>query len=246
MRNLASLAVTTVDRMQVLRSWLDPEHSAVLVIDMQEEFTHPESNVARWISTQMGADISTLPPFDPSGPTTASDPDLDEIPSIRKLIQECRRLGVQVIWVVTRITEETNARFWRTVGLRNCFEGEWCERISAGLEPLPGESIVYKTRHSGFYKTDLESTLAEKGITTVIATGRATSGCVEATCRDATARDLGVVLVADCCGPPGPNHEADVLKIGRFFGFAASSDEVIEILKAARKAEVLVRSSSLA
>src|SRR5580658_8510123 len=134
MRNLASMAITAVDRMQVLRSWLDPEHSAVLVIDMQEEFTHHESNVARWIAAQMGIDVSTLPPFDPSGPTTAGDPDLDEIPRIRKLIQECRTMGVPVIWVLSRLTEETNSRFWRTVGLRNCFEGEWCEQISAGLE----------------------------------------------------------------------------------------------------------------
>ena len=227
---LDSLTATTIDRMRILREWLDPAQTAVLVIDMQEEFTHPESNVRRWIAGQTGESTAALPPYDPAGPSTPGDPDRDEIPRLRALIAACRRLGVLVVWVPTRLTAETDSRYWKTVGLRNCYEGEWVERISAGLEPLAEEPIVRKMRHSGFFETDLEAVLRARGITTVAVTGRATSGCVEATCRDAMARDLGVVLVADCCGPPGPTHEADVRKIGLFFGIPASSDEVVGLL----------------
>jgi ureidoacrylate peracid hydrolase len=218
------------DRVAVLREWLDPAQTALVIIDMQEEFTHPESCVARWKAERSGEDVSRLPPYDPAAPSVPGNPDLDEIPRLRALISELRRLSVPVIWVPTRITPETDARFWKAVGLRNCFEGEWTERISAGLEPLPDETFVYKTRHSGFHATELEDVLRARGIETVIVTGRATSGCVEATCRDGMARDFGIVLAADCCGPPGPTHDTDVAKIDRFFGFAATSTEIVELL----------------
>ena len=219
-----------VDRLALLREWLDPGRTALLVVDMQEEFTHPESNVRRWIAAQTGGDTSALPPYDPAHPTQPGDPDLDEIPSLRALIAGLRPLGVPVVWVPTRITPETDGRYWQAVGLRNCFEGEWTEAISVGLEPRPEDPFVRKVRHSGFFRTELEQVLAARGIDTVLVTGRATSGCVEATCRDAMARDLYAVVVGDCCGPPGPTHDADVAKIGRFFGLAATSGEVLELL----------------
>lgn len=231
MSDLDALSVTTADRRSVLSAWLDRRHSALLVIDMQEEFTHPESNVARWFAHQTGRDIGALPPYRPDAPMHPGDPDLDEIPRLRALIEECRGLGVPVVWVPTRIGDDTDARYWKTVGLKNCYEGEWVERISAGLSVDDRDIVVYKTRHSGFFRTDLERTLLDGGISTVLMTGRATSGCVEATSRDAMARDFGVVLVADCCGPPGPTHDADVSKIGHFFGFPASSEEVVELLR---------------
>ncbi len=230
MANLDTFAVPTVNRMRVLREWLDPEHTGLVIVDMQEEFTHRESNVSRWIAVQNGIDVSSLPPYNPAGPMYPGDPDLDEIPALRNLIGRCRSLNIPVVWVPSRLTEATDSRFWKTTCLRSTYEGEWVERISAGLEPLPGEPVILKTRPSGFFRTDLEKVLNAAAITTVLMTGRATSGCVEATCRDAMARDYGVVLVADCCGPPGPNHDADVRKIGMSIGFPAFSEEVINIL----------------
>lgn len=231
MTDLNELAVKTVNRLGVLNDWLDPNTTALLIVDMQEEFTHRESNVARWIARQQGEDIDDLPPYDASGPTVPGDPDRDEIPRLRSLIEHCRRIGVPVVWIPTRNNEETDGFFWRTVGLHSCYEGEWTEKISAGLEPAADERIVRKTRSSGFYRTDLEEILRDLGTRTVLVTGRATSGCVEITCRDAMARDFGVVLVADCCGPPGPQHESDVRTIGTFVGFPANSSEVVEILE---------------
>jgi nicotinamidase-related amidase len=229
MAGLDEMAVKVVNRLQVLNDWLDPNNTALLIVDMQEEFTHPESNVARWFARQHGTE-DDLPPYDPSGPIAPGDPDRDEIPALRTLIENCRRIGVPVIWIPTRNTEATDALFWRTVELHSCYEGEWTEKISAGLEPAADERIVRKTRSSGFYKTDLEQILRDQGTRTVLVAGRATSGCVEITCRDAMARDFGVVLVADCCGPPGPQHESGVRTIATFVGFPASSSEVIEIL----------------
>jgi len=240
MTDLDSLTTTTVDRLGTLAGWLVPRETAVLVVDMQEEFTHPESNVRRWIARQTGVDTDGLPPYDPAGPSAPGDPDQDEIPRLRALLDECRKLGVLIVWVPSRLTGETDSHWWKTVGLKNCYEDEWTEQISAGLEPHPDDPVVRKSRHSGFFRTELEDVLRAHGIRTVVVTGRATSGCVEATCRDAMARDLGVVLVEDCVGPPGPTHEADVRKIGLFFGLPASSQEVVELLGAGRPAAVPV------
>lgn len=232
MSELDRLGVTQVNRTEVLRDWLDPMHTALLIVDMQEEFTHPESNVSRWSAREIGVDVTQLPEYDPFRPSRPGNPDLDEIPRLRSFISECRRLGVHVIWILSRLTGSTDARFWKTVGLRNCYQGEWVERVSAGLEPAPEDSIVYKSRHSGFFGTELEDLLRNRAASTIMVTGRGTAGCVESTCRDGMARDFGVVLVADCCGPPTSTHEVDVLRIGRFYGFPTSSREAIEILEA--------------
>lgn len=215
---------------KLVEEWLNPEKTALLLVDFQEEFTHPESPSGRWFAERRGIDLGPLPEFDPAGPSRPGDPDQDEIPAVRRLVEFCRSIDIPVVWARTILNEATDARYWKAQGLRMCVEGEWPTRFSAGLEPAPGETIINKTRHSPFFKTDLGKILAERGIETLMVVGRATGGCVEGACRDAMANDFGVVLVADGCGPPGPRNEPAVEKIGLLFGFARTSDELMKIL----------------
>jgi len=62
--------------------------------------------------------------------------------------------------------------------------------------------VIYKTRFSGFYETDLDARLKRMGIRHLIFTGCTTSICVYSTVRDAMFSDYLSVLKAPAWGIP--------------------------------------------
>ena len=94
----------------------------------------------------------------------------------------------------------------------------WNTDIVDESKPQADDFVIYKHRYSGFYQTDLDSTLKKLGIEYLIITGCTTSICVEATVRDAMYRDYSCVLLEDCMseptpphGSPGSNHDASLV-----------------------------------
>lgn len=65
------------------------------------------------------------------------------------------------------------------------------------LTPVPGECVVQKRFGSAFRETDLAARLAEMGVDAVVVTGQQSDACVTATCVDALALGIPVVLAAD-------------------------------------------------
>lgn len=65
--------------------------------------------------------------------------------------------------------------------------------------PLPGETIVAKTRNSAFIGTGLEARLRAAGHTPLVICGVSTSNSVEATARMAGNLDFDTRVVADAC-----------------------------------------------
>ena len=89
--------------------------------------------------------------------------------------------------------------------------------------------MIYKTRFSGFYNTDLDERLAALGVKQLIVTGCTTSICVDSTVRDAMYRDYQCVLLADCMSEPigaglaRSNHEASLLSVQTLLGWVSDS-----------------------
>jgi ureidoacrylate peracid hydrolase len=115
----------------------------------------------------------------------------------------------------------------------------WNTDIVDELKPLAGDIAIYKHRFSGFYQTDLDSTLRKLGIKHLIITGCTTSVCVEATVRDAMFRDYSCVLLEDCISQPtlghslpGSNHDASLVLAEVFFGWVSNSEQFITALQA--------------
>jgi ureidoacrylate peracid hydrolase len=112
----------------------------------------------------------------------------------------------------------------------------WNTDILDEVKPEPGDTVVYKTRYSGFYGTELDSVLRARDVKWLIVTGATTSVCVESTVRDAMFRDYRCILLADCTGEPighqfsRSNHEASLLTIQTLFGWISSSTDVIRAL----------------
>lgn len=106
----------------------------------------------------------------------------------------------------------------------------WNTDIVPALAPRPGDTVMYKTRFSGFYGTDLHRVLQQHHRSTLIVTGCTTSICVESTIRDAMFRDYACVLLKDCSGEPighglaRSNHEASLLAIEALLGWVSTSD----------------------
>jgi len=114
-------------------------------------------------------------------------------------------------------------------GSRSLIRDTWSSDIVAGLEPRADHIVLYKTRFSGFYKTDLDERLPELGVKHLIVTGCTTSICVESTVRDAMFRDYSCVLLADCMSEPigdglaRSNHQATLLTVEILLGWVSES-----------------------
>jgi ureidoacrylate peracid hydrolase len=114
----------------------------------------------------------------------------------------------------------------------------WNTDIVPELTPKPDDVILYKTRFSGFYKTDLDALLQRAGIRHLVITGCTTSICVDSTVRDAMFRDYLCVLLADCMGEPighdlpRTNHEASLLAAEVLLGWVSGSDSFTRAFRA--------------
>jgi len=110
----------------------------------------------------------------------------------------------------------------------------WNTDIVPELKPKPDDDIIYKTRFSGFYETDLDARLKKMGITHLIITGCTTSICVDSTVRDAMFRDYSCALLADCMSEPigdglaRSNHDASLLAAEVLLGWVSDSDRFLE------------------
>jgi len=112
----------------------------------------------------------------------------------------------------------------------------WNTDVLPELKPESDDIVLYKTRFSGFYKTELDEVLQRLGVKYLIVTGCTTSVCVESTVRDAMFRDYLCVLLEDCMGEPigndlpRSNQEASLLTMQRLFGWVSTSDDFVKAL----------------
>ncbi len=114
----------------------------------------------------------------------------------------------------------------------------WNTDIIDELAPHPDDIVLYKHRFSGFYGTELEALLRERGINTIIVVGATTSVCVDSTVRDAVFRDIHCVVLEDCTAEPigaalaRSNHDATLLTLELLFAHITTSRSLSEAITA--------------
>jgi nicotinamidase-related amidase len=194
--------------------------SAVVVIDMQNDFCHPEGALA-----QAGHDVRA--------PVSMA-------PRLRDFITGVRTAGVPVWFFRTTHDDDTDTAVW--VGRRQrdglppddrilaCRTGTWgCEPYVVAEQP--GDRLGIKHRYSIFTLGSLDEELRRSGVTSLFFTGVLTDACVETSLRDALCREYHVTLVEDCCAAyEGAAHEATVRSVNRHFGVVLTADEVLTAL----------------
>ena len=214
---------------------LNPLSSAVIVVDMQHDFAAPQGFFAR-------AGI----PVDGIGAV---------VEPTRRVLDAARRHGVLIVYLVMQFREDLsdagpadapNRMRHLALGVgqpvvapdgtssRVLIRDTWNTKIIDELTPQHNDVIVPKHRYSGFFETNLDSVLRERGITSLVFTGCTTSVCVESTLRDAFYRDYHCLLLTDCCAEPigsdksRTNHEASLTVIERLFGWTTHSSDFVE------------------
>ena len=202
--------------LESLEEKVDPKHSALLVVDVQNYFCHLEGFLAR-----QGRDLSAKQQM---------------MNKLVALLSEARTEKLTVIFIrqtrsdrtMSPVGQEQRRRMFPGVSEDALQDGSW-ETEFYEVAPQPDECLVTKHRYSAFADTNLDLILRSLGIKTLIMTGVATNVCVESTARDGFMKDYYIVFVSDCTATDNiENHEATLRNIQTYFGIVATSKEVIE------------------
>jgi len=92
-------------------------------------------------------------------------------------------------------------------------------KVIEELSPKATDVVVEKRMLSAFFGSDLDFTLREKEIKTLIVTGIRTEGCVLKTVLDAFELGYEVIVPADCCASPIPEAHEFILRYLQGFKF---------------------------
>lgn len=211
---------------------LDLAKAAILVIDMQNDFCHPDG----WLA-HIGVDVT--PARTPIGPLQA-------------LLPALRSAQVPVIWLdwgnrpdLLNISA-THLHVYNPtgdgVGLGDPLPangapvltvGSWAAAVVDELAPLPTDIRVDKYRMSGFWDTPLDSILKNLGRTTLFFAGVNADQCVMATLQDANCLGYDCILVKDCTATTSPDYcwLATLYNVKQCFGFVTHSHAILQAIK---------------
>ncbi|ACT01707.1 cysteine hydrolase family protein [Paenibacillus sp. JDR-2] len=194
---------------------LEHKNAAVIVVDVQNDYCHPEGAIAK-----TGIDVSAAGKM---------------IPELQALLDSAREHGVPVIFLQTNHEKATDSEVWVSRfedGVNPiCHTGSWGAEFFS-VSPAETDIIVKKHRYSGFIHTRLESVLQTLKIETLIMTGVSTNLCVESTARDGFMRDYHIILMKDACAAfSQEEHDMTVKTVDTYFGMAASTTDVISYWK---------------
>ena len=208
-----------------LEERVKPGRTAVVVIDVQNDFVHPDGANSKWMRARYEAEGIRFDPL--------ASPMIAITEQIKRLVEIARKRSIPVIWTREVLTDATDARFWKAEGSHLCRAGSWGAEWYNGLGPAEGELEVLKNRHSCFHATNLDLALRHMGIEGLVLAGTATHGCVEGSARDAMAHDYWAVVPSDCCGQIDMvAHEAALSRIDKLFGMVTTLDELDRIWSA--------------
>jgi nicotinamidase-related amidase len=206
----------------------DLARTAIIVVDMQNDFCHPEG----WLA-HFGVDVA---------PVRAP------IAPLQLLLPLLRGHDVPVIWVnwgnrpdklnlspaLLHVYKPSGAG----VGLGDTLpgsgakvleRGSWSAAIVDELVADPSDIHVAKYRMSGFQDTELDSILRNLGVATLMFAGVNADQCVLCTLQDANFRGYDCLLLADCAATTSPDYclAATIYNVRQCFGFVVRSEQIV-------------------
>lgn len=196
---------------------IDKERTALLMIDMQNDFVR-------------------------EGSPAAVEMARDRIPAMARALQVCRQAGIPVLFTRHILFDNfevspVEAQYVPRGAGETLLNGTHGADVVDELRPLPEDIIIDKHRYDAFYDTPLQSVLAglrgQGVVDTVIIAGTLTEVCCESTARSACARGFNVVFLADATGARTDSAQAASLSIiGRAFGRVLDVDDLTAELRA--------------
>jgi nicotinamidase-related amidase len=213
--------------MAILVAGPDITKSALVIVDMQNDFVHPEGGFAYRARENPDAKIDL--PFL-----------MGTIPHVKRLADAFRKAGRPVIYIAHVLKpdhSDAQMPYWRRprgpqAGNRTFIaEGTWGAQIIDELKPHEGEHLVVKKGFGGFSNTPLDTILRNLGVTTCVVCGVTTCVCVSTTIRGGVEHNYRMILAKDGVAEVHRDtHEAELKTMARFFADVKSTDEVIDML----------------
>jgi len=184
---------------------LDPATTALVVVDMQNDFVR-EGGTLRV-------------------PTAEAT-----LPAIARLLELARGAGMRVVF--SQDTHREGDPEWR-IWPEHTREGTWGWRIVDELAPREDETVLRKVRYDAFYGTPLEHLLRLWGVRTLVLCGTVANICVHYTAASAALRWFDVVVPRDATSALEPfDLEASLRQTAFLFAGVVTEVAAIEVAPA--------------
>jgi nicotinamidase-related amidase len=201
--------------------------SALIIVDMQNDFLHRDGNFAHIAREHPEAQIDM--PF-----LTGT------IPYAGRLAAAFRAAGRPVIYLAHVLKSDySDAAFpyWR-VGIdpaswnrTHCVEGTWGAEIIDELKPQGGEHLIVKKGFGGFANTALDTTLRNMGVTTCVVVGVTTGICDSSTVRGGVEHNYRMIVVSDAVAEVSRDtHDSELKTMNRILADVKSTQEIETML----------------
>jgi ureidoacrylate peracid hydrolase len=182
---------------------LDPHRTAVIVVDMVNEFFEPGGKMVLAGGTALYAPVNAL-------------------------LDAAHRAHLPVFYTNQWLRAD-DALFKKRIP--HCLIDTWGAQIVDALHRAADDIVVPKRRYSAFFGTDLDLHLRERHIATVLVTGVVTNICVRSTVHDAFFLGYEVVVPGECVAATTPQaQETSLYDIDTHYGTVAPLGQVLALL----------------
>ena len=196
--------------LQKLRRKVNPEHTAVVIIDMQRDYCCEGG-----IFDKMGFDLEV--------PRRLASRLNDFVNEVRKALKHIVHIKMTIM---PELASPAMKEQYERVGLQRKYDPSYGDFF--GITPVEGEVVIPKYRYSSFVSTYLDKFLRANGIKTLVVVGLSTNVCVESTVRDGFMLDYNVVVPADMTETSSREEKKWSLRtIDTFFGEVVESKDLL-------------------
>ena len=185
---------------------LDPDRTAVVAVDMQNGFCHPDGSL-----------------YAPGSEAAVDD--------VAALLDRARAAGAQVVFTrdVHPPAQFDDTHYYDEFDRwgEHVVEGSWEAEIVDDLAVEPADHVVEKHTYDAFYETELDGWLSARGVDELVICGTLANVCVLHTAGSAGLRDYRPVLVEDAIGAIEPDHREYALDHAEWlFGEVTTREEL--------------------
>jgi nicotinamidase-related amidase len=170
---------------------LDPDRTAVVAVDMQNGFCHPDGSL-----------------YAPGSE--------DAIEPCAGVVEDAREAGASVVFTRdVHPPEQFDGNHYYDEFDRwgeHVLEGSWEAELVEELEPREDELVVVKHTYDAFYRTELEGWLDAHGVDDLVICGTLANVCVLHTAGSAGLRDYRPILLEDAVGCIEDGHREYALE----------------------------------
>lgn len=199
-----------------LEEVVNPKHTALVVVDMQNDFVHGKGNIKYPQESSINP-IEKMTPF------------------LVRFIDTCRKISIPIFWIITYHGRYLDlpaykARMARRKEAPLVMEGTIGANLINELSPQREERLFVKHGYDGFTGNDLDMSLKNHGISTLIMSGTATDVCVDATLKHGFHLGYYIVAGSDIMATETEGaQDMYLMNVKKHYGLVATSIEITKI-----------------